>query len=42
MADRLDSYKLVKEAFHADNPGDTVFNINKICLTALVRVPDAA
>lgn len=32
-----ESYKLAKQAFHADNAGDSVLNINKVCLTALVR-----
>jgi hypothetical protein len=37
MADSA-SYKAAKEAFVSDNAGDTVFNINKICWTALVCV----
>ena len=31
-------YKVAKEAFVADNAGDTLWRINSVCLTALVRL----
>lgn len=30
-------YKRAKEAFVSDNAGDSVWNINKVCWTAIVR-----
>lgn len=32
----MDAYKTAKEAFHADNPGSSIWNVNAVSLAALV------
>lgn len=32
----MEDYKVLKEAFHADNPGASIWSINAVSLAALV------
>jgi hypothetical protein len=32
----MEDYKVLKEAFHADNPGASIWSINAVTLAALV------
>jgi hypothetical protein len=34
----MDDYKSVKEAFHANNPGGSIWSINVVTLAALVSL----